>query len=70
MECRKIRNQRLVERTLSAGGENETLDDLDLDDVFGRCLEKYKVPAEDRPGLVLAYGEIVSALREADIRKE
>jgi exonuclease SbcD len=70
MECRKIRNQRLVERTLSAGGDNETLDDLNLDDVFDRCLDKYKVAAEDRPGLVLAYGEIVSALREADVRKE
>jgi exonuclease SbcD len=70
MECRKIRNKRLVEMTLSAGGENETLDDLNLNDVFDRCLEKYKVPLEDRPGLALAYAEIIASLQDADVGAE
>ncbi len=70
MECRRVRNRRISEQALRAVDESETLDDLDLDDVFARCLDKHAVPPDLRPGLVLSYREIVQGMLEADAKAE
>jgi len=45
---------------------DETLDDLNATDVFKRCLELHKVPEDQRPELLSAYGEIIVSLDEQD----
>jgi len=70
MEIRRIKNKRVIDRALSTIQENETLDDLDVNDVFERCLESFEVPAEDRPELTDSYNEIIKSLHEEDINAE
>ena len=55
-----------MERALGASAEGETLDDLEVTEVFRRCLDAHEVPEERRPALLEAYGEILTALFEAD----
>lgn len=64
MEVLRVRNTRAVERALAQTPEEETLDDLDEDDVFRRCLEANQVPEDQRPELFAAYHEAVLSLRE------
>ncbi len=45
---------------------DETLDDLDVTDVFKRCLEAHEIPEDQRPALLSAYREIMVALNEQD----
>lgn len=45
---------------------DETLDDLDVHQVFQRCLEAFEIPDEERPELVASYKEVVQSLHEAD----
>ena len=66
MEMRRIKNGRLLDRVLNAINENETLDDLDVNDLFERCLDAFEVSEEDRVELVGSYNEIVKSLREED----
>ncbi len=70
LEILRTRNMRLMERTLSSMTTEETLDDLDVDDVFARCLTAHDVPEEQRDGLVTAFKETVLALHEDDRRSE
>jgi exonuclease SbcD len=64
LEILRTRNMRLVERTLSSMGTEETLDDLDADEVFSRCLAAHEVPPEQHEELVIAFRETVLALHE------
>ena len=50
--------------------DDETLDDLDVGDVFERCLAIHAVPDEQRPDLVQSYNEIVHGLSEEDPNSE
>jgi len=50
--------------------DEETLDDLDPNDVFVRCLDVFEVPDEDRDELVNAYQEIITMLQEEDANAE
>jgi DNA repair protein SbcD/Mre11 len=70
LEILRTRNMRLVERTLSRMATEETLDDLNVDDVFARCLAAHEVPEEQRGELVDAFKETVLALHEDDQRGE
>ena len=70
LEILRVRNDRLIERTLGRGHADETLDDLDVEDVFLRCLSAHEVPEEQRPGLLQAYRETVAALQQDDLRAE
>jgi len=45
---------------------SETLADLSETDVFKRCMEAAQVPAEEQPGLVDAFSEILQEIREED----
>lgn len=66
MEISRVRNNRVLERALSGTAAEETLDDLDVTEVFQRCLQAHEVPEDQRPALWVAYREVVVSLREAD----
>lgn len=70
IEILRIKNNRLFERALRGAHEDETLDDLDLDDVFARCLEARGVPEDRRPALFDAYREAIVFLHEEDSKAE
>ena len=68
MEILRIKNNRIIDRVLGQIHEEETLDDLNVDDVFERCLAVHKVPEDQRPELLRAYQETVSSLYEDDVQ--
>ncbi len=70
LEILRIRNNRIVERALGQMREDETLDDLDIQDVFMRCLDAHDTPDVQREVLLAAYREVVTALDEEDGRAE
>ena len=69
MEIRKIKNQRIVEKALSQKNQQETLDNLNVNDVFMRCLDSHAVTEEERPALINSFNEIVLRLQEGDPNK-
>lgn len=70
MEILRIKNNRIIDRVLGQIHEEETLDDLNVNDVFERCLAVHDVPEEQRPELLRAYQEAVSSLYEDDAQAE
>ena len=70
MEVLRIKNNRIIDRVLGQIHEEETLDDLNVNDVFERCLAVHDVPEEQRPELLRAYQETVSSLYEDDVQAE
>ena len=70
IEILRVRNNRMLERAMSGKAGEETLDDLNVTDVFERCLEAHNVSPERRPALLSAYREIIVSLNEQDLRAE
>lgn len=70
MEILRIKNNRIIDRVLGQIHEEETLDDLNVNDVFERCLAVHDVPEEQRPELLRAYRETVASLYEDDVQAE
>jgi exonuclease SbcD len=70
IEILRVRNNRVLERALSVIDTEETLDDLDVTDVFKRCLESHEVSDDQRPELLSAYQEIITFLNEQDQKAE
>jgi len=70
MEILRIKNNRIIDRVLGQIHDEETLDDLNVNDVFERCLAVHEVPEEQRPELLRAYQETLSSLYEDDTRAE
>ena len=70
MEILRIKNNRIIDRVLGQIHEEETLDDLNVNDVFERCLAVHEVPEDQRPELLRAYQETVSSLSEDDVQAE
>ncbi len=70
MEVRRIKNNRVTDGVISTIAESETLDDLEVGDVFIRCLDTFDVPVEDRDELTELYNEIIKSLEEEDINIE
>ncbi len=70
MEIRRIKNRRLIDRVIGTIDENETLDDLNVNDVFERCLDAFDVPDEDREELTASHNEIIKSLDEEDVNAE
>ena len=68
MEILRIKNKRIMDHVINKIHEEETLDDLDPNDVFNRCLEAYEVVEEDRNELRESYNEIIQSLQEEDIK--
>jgi len=70
MEILRVKNNRIIDRVLNQIHDNETLDDLNVNDVFERCQTVHEVPEAQRPELLRAYQEIVTSLYENDTRAE
>lgn len=70
MEILRVKNNRIIDRVLGQLHETETLDDLNVNDVFERCLAVHEVPEDQRPTLLRAYQEAVSSLYEDDVQAE
>lgn len=70
MEILRVKNNRIIDRVLGQIHEEETLDDLNTNDVFERCLDMHEVPEAQRPELIRAYQETVASLFEDDIQAE
>ncbi|MFV8781892.1 exonuclease SbcCD subunit D C-terminal domain-containing protein [Microbulbifer sp. SA54] len=70
VEILRIKNNRVIDRVLGRIHEEETLDDLNVNDVFERCLAVHCVPEDQRPELLRAYQETVSSLYEDDVKAE
>lgn len=66
MEILRIKNERIIDSVLGKIHEEETLDDMDVNDVFERCLTLHEVPDSQRPELLRAYRETLSSLYEDD----
>lgn len=69
MEIRRIKDRRIIDRVLRAVQEGETLDDLDVHDVFRRCLETFEIADESRVELTRTYEEIIHSFHEEDPRE-
>ena len=70
MEILRVKNNRIIDRVLGQIHEDETLDDLNVNDVFDRCLAVHDVPEDQRPELLRAYQETISSLNEDDRQAE
>lgn len=70
LEILRIRNNRIIERVLQQAHVEETLDDLDADDVFQRCLDAHEIPEEQRAELLRTYRETLISLNDDDLRSE
>jgi exonuclease SbcD len=70
MEILRIKNNHIIDRVLGQIHEEETLDDLNANDVFERCLAVHEVPEDQRPELLRAYQETVSSFYEDDVQAE
>ena len=68
LEILRTKNLRLAERTLSRMAAEETLDDLDVNEVFARCLAVHEVPQEQQDDLIMLFRETVLALHADDAR--
>jgi exonuclease SbcD len=66
MEIRRIKNTLLTDRVINRISDDETLDDLDVQDVFTRCLDVYDVPREERPEMIRTYNEVIDDLLHED----
>jgi exonuclease SbcD len=70
MEILRVKNNRIIDRVLGQLHEEETLDDLNVNDVFERCLAVHDVPEDQWPELLRAYQETVSSLYEDNVQAE
>lgn len=70
MEILRIKNTRIIDRVLGQSHAEETLDDLNANQVFERCLAVHAVPEEQRPELLRAYQEALTSLYEDDAQAE
>lgn len=70
MEILRIQNNRIINRVLGQRHQEETLDDLNVNEVFERCLAAHQIPEDQRPELLRAYRETVSSLYEDDVQTQ
>ena len=70
MEIIRIKNRPIMERVINAIAEGESLDDLNEEDVFNRCLDSFDVQGEDRQELTASYKEVITSLHEEDAQAE
>ena len=66
MEILRVKDNRIIDRVLGQMHHEETLDDLNVQDVFERCLSAHEVPEDQRPELLRAYQEIVFEIMNDD----
>ncbi len=70
LEIRRIQNKRLVERVVHEVTKEQTLDQLDVGDVFQKLLNIEKASQKDQKVLKQSFQEIYTFLLERDINAE
>lgn len=70
LEILRIKNNRILDQILQRTGTQETLEDLDVHQVFMRCLDAHQVSPLEQLELRASYQEIILQLDEADERAE
>ncbi len=70
MEALRVKNNRIIDRVLGQIHGEETLDELNVNDVFERCLAVHDVPEDQRAEMLRAYQETLSSLYEDDDQAE
>lgn len=70
MEIRRIKNKKIIESLKSSAQHEQTLDDLDVNQVFEKCLEAFEVNPEDKNDLISAYNHILSEVFTEDKNAE
>ena len=70
IEIVRVKNNRVLATVMSRIDDQETLDDLDSNDVFCRCLDAHNIPEEQRSELLTAYQETLMSLSEDDSRAQ
>lgn len=69
LEILRIKNDRVFEHAL-INCTGETLADLNIEEVFRRCLESNQIPPEQQEELISTYREAVLMLQEEDFGQE
>ncbi|WP_198331597.1 exonuclease SbcCD subunit D C-terminal domain-containing protein [Psychrobacter aquimaris] len=69
-EVLKIKNTRTYNKVLNQQQSSETLQDLNEEEVFDRCLIAHDIPDEQKSSLRDAYDQIVYNLRHEDTQAE
>ncbi|MDR3231841.1 MAG: exonuclease SbcCD subunit D C-terminal domain-containing protein [Synergistaceae bacterium] len=72
LEILRIRNMRVVRTFLDSDSltPGESLDELDVSDVFSRCLDARSIPDTQRPELLNTYRELLARMDSEDPRAE
>ncbi len=70
LEIRRIRNNRPLQQALRQSATDETLQQLDPEAVFSRCLDAYGMDESLRPDLLASYREVLRSIREEDAMAE
>lgn len=62
LEILRVHNKRLWEQEMSLMGQGEMLSELDVKEVFVRCLDAHEVPESQREELLTIYDEVINSL--------
>lgn len=65
-----IKNKQIEQQVLSRANDSETLEDLDPNDVFLRCLTANDISDENNRDLLLCYNEIINEIEVTDYNAE
>ncbi|MBT8359582.1 MAG: exonuclease SbcCD subunit D C-terminal domain-containing protein [Deltaproteobacteria bacterium] len=66
LEVIRVINNRVVQQSLHQSNVQETLDELAPEEVFKRCLERHKIPLEQRPQLTTLFNEALQHIYDDD----
>jgi len=66
LEVLRIKDLRLASMALRSIDQEETLDDLEVGDVFGRCLLAHQVLPEQQDDLIALFQETMAALHDEE----
>lgn len=69
MEILRIKNRCIADKVIKIV-ENETLDDLNENDVFVRCMDSFDIPDDQRAELIASYNEVIRDIDEEDARAD
>ena len=70
LEVLRAKNKRMADKILSRAQGEENLDDLDVNEVFQRCLEAHQVPPAQVGELLMTYNEALQSLYEGEQQAE
>ncbi|MYN11572.1 exonuclease subunit SbcD [Pusillimonas sp. TS35] len=70
IEILRVRNNRVAALALAQADSAETLDDLNPEEVFQRCLAAHDVPPAQRDALLDSYRAVLASVLEHDARAE